>query len=170
MLLMKGMETRDRVQEEKFNTYYLALFLVSGLALLEVFLGWYLVSYDFGRFSYIRILLTIAVLIGLWVQSHAARYIGAIWLLLSVSVLIWMLFAAHKVAFNFAAFLVFLSAALSVIASYILLFSRKFKSEFGRQEQMQQDYKRVLRKALTALVILLFVVASLNDIHHLFFR
>jgi hypothetical protein len=164
---MKGMKTRDSVQQEKFNTYYLALFLVSGLALLEVFWG---VSYDFGRFSYIRILLTIAVLIGLWVQSHAARYIGAIWLLLSVGVLIWMLFAAHKVAFNLAAFLVFLSVGLSVIASYILLFSKKFKSEFVRQEKMQQDYKRVLRKALTALVILLFVVASLNDIHHLFLR
>src|SRR4029450_36270 len=78
------METLGRLQREKFSTYYLVLFLVSGLALLEVFLGWYLVSYDFGRFSYIRILLTIAVLIGLWVQSHAARYIGAIWLLLSV--------------------------------------------------------------------------------------
>jgi hypothetical protein len=101
------METREVVQRESFNTYYFAMSLVAGLILFEVFLGWYLVSQDYGRVSYIRILLTIAVLIGLWVQSHAARYLGAIWLLLSVTVLIWMLFAAHKVALNFAALLAF---------------------------------------------------------------
>jgi hypothetical protein len=103
-------------------------------------LGWYLVSQDYGRVSYIRILLTTAVLTGLWVQSHAARYLGAMWLLVSVGVPTWMLFAAHKVAFNFAAVLVFLSGALSLIASYILLFSKKFRSEFARQEKMQPDY------------------------------
>ena len=92
------------------------------------------------------------------------------WLLVSVGVLIWMLFAAHKVEFNFAAVLVFLSGALSLIASYILLFSKKFRSEFARQEKMQPDYKRVLRRALVALVISLFVVAIMNDIYHLFFR
>jgi hypothetical protein len=132
-------------------------------------LGWYLVSQDYGRVSHIRVLLTTAVLIGLWLQSHAARYLGAIWLLLSVGVLIWMLFAV-KVAFNFAAVLVFLSGALSLIASYILLFSKKFRSEFARLEQMQPDYKRVLRRALIALVISVFVVALINDINHLFFR
>jgi hypothetical protein len=120
------MNPRDSVQRENFRTYMFALYLVAGLALSEVFLGWYLVSQDYGRVSYIRILLTTAVLTGLWVQSHAARYLGAMWLLVSVGVLIWMLFAAHKVAFNFAAVLVFLSGALSLIASYILLFSKKF--------------------------------------------
>jgi hypothetical protein len=89
--------------------------------------------------------------------------------LVSVGVLIWMLFAAHKVAFNFAAVLVFLSGALSLIASYILLFSRKFRSEFERLEKMQPDYKRVLRRALIALVISVFVITILNDIQHLFF-
>ena len=81
-----------------------------------------------------------------------------------------MLFAAHKVAFNFAAVLVFLSGALSLIASYILLFSKKFKSEFARLEQMQPDNKRVLRRALIALVISVFVIVIINDIHHLFLR
>jgi hypothetical protein len=162
------MKPRDSVQRENLRTYMFALYLVAGLALLEVFLGWYLVSQDYGRVSYIRILLTTAVLIGLWVQSHAARYLGAMWLLVSVGVLIWMLFAAHKVAFNFAAVLVFLSGALSLIASYILLFSKKFISEFARQEKLQPDYKRDLRRALIALVILVFVVAIINDIYHLF--
>jgi hypothetical protein len=162
------MKPRDSVQRENFSTYMFALYLVAGLALSEVFLGWYLVSQDYGRVSYIRILLTTAVLTGLWVQSHAARYLGAMWLLVSVGVLIWMLFAAHKVAFNFAAVLVFLSGALSLIASYILLFSKKFRSEFARQEKMQPDYKRDLRRALIALVILVFVVAIINDIYHLF--
>jgi hypothetical protein len=162
------MNPRDSVQRENFRTYMFALYLVAGLALSEVFLGWYLVSQDYGRVSYIRILLTTAVLTGLWVQSHAARYLGAMWLLVSVGVLIWMLFAAHKVAFNFAAVLVFLSGALSLIASYILLFSKKFRSEFARQEKMQPDYKRDLRRALIALVILVFVVAIINDIYHLF--
>ena len=164
------METGDSLQRENFSTYKFALYLVAGLALSEVFLGWYLVSQDYGRVSYIRILLTTAVLIGLWLQSHAARYLGAMWLLVSVGVLIWMLFAAHKVAFNFAAVLVFLSGALSLIASYILLFSKKFKSEFACLEKMQPDYKRVLRRALIALVISVFVVAIINDINHLFFR
>jgi hypothetical protein len=162
------MKPRNSVQRENFSTYMFALYLVAGLALSEVFLGWYLVSQDYGRVSYIRILLTTAVLTGLWVQSHAARYLGAMWLLVSVGVLIWMLFAAHKVAFNFAAVLVFLSGALSLIASYILLFSKKFRSEFARQEKMQPDYKRDLRRALIALVILVFVVAIINDIYHLF--
>jgi len=81
-----------------------------------------------------------------------------------------MLFAANKVAFNFSAVLVFLSGALSLIASYILLFSKKFKSEFACLEKMQPDYKRVLRRALIALVISVFVVAIINDINHLFFR
>jgi hypothetical protein len=117
--------------------------------------------------SYIRILLTSAVLIGLWVQSHAARYFGAIWLLLSVTVLIWMLFAAHKVAFNFAALLTFVCGGLSFVASYILLFSKKFKVEYARQEELQPHYKRMLRRGLIALVILLFVVAILHDIYHL---
>jgi hypothetical protein len=162
------MKPRNSVQRENFSTYMFALYLVAGLALSEVFLGWYLVSQDYGRVSYIRILLTTAVLTGLWVQSHAARYLGAMWLLVSVGVLIWMLFAAHKVAFNFAAVLVFLSGALSLTASYILLFSKKFRSEFARQEKMQPDYKRDLRRALIALVILVFVVAIINDIYHLF--
>jgi heme A synthase len=122
------MKPRDSVQRENFRTYMFALYLVAGLALSEVLLGWYLVSQDYGRVSYIRILLTTSVLIGLWVQSHAARYLGAMWLLVSVGVLIWMLFAAHKVAFNFA---------------------------------------RDLRRALIALVILVFVVAIINDIYHL---
>src|SRR5215475_430866 len=164
------METRESLQPEKFSTYYLALFLIAGLVLLEFFLGWYLVFQEYGRFSFVRILLTMAVLIGLLVQSHAARYLGAIWLLMSVSVLIWFLFAAQNIALNFAAFLVFLVAALSVIASYVLLFSKNFKSEFTRQEKRQPDYKRILRKGLTALVILLFIVASLNDIHRFFFK
>jgi hypothetical protein len=67
------METGDILQRENFSTYKFALYLVAGLALSEVFLGWYLVSQDYGRVSYIRILLTTAVLIGLWFQSHAAR-------------------------------------------------------------------------------------------------
>jgi hypothetical protein len=57
---------------------------------------------------------------------------------------------------------------LSLIASYVLLFSKKFRSEFARQEKMQPDYKRDLRRALIALVILVFVVAIINDIYHLF--
>jgi hypothetical protein len=113
-------------------------------------------------------LLTIAVLIGLWVQSHATQYLGAIWLLLSVTVLIWMLFAAHKVALNFAALLAFVCGGLSFVASYILLFSKKFKAEYARQEKLQPHYKRTLRRGLIALVILLFVVAILHDIYHLF--
>ena len=115
------MKPRDSLQRENFSTYMLALYLVAGLALSEVFLGWYLVSQDYGRVSYIRILLTTAVWIGLWVQSHAARHLGA---------------------FNFAAVLVFLSGALSLITSYILLFSKKFISEFARLEQMQPDYEK----------------------------
>ena len=164
------MKSRDSLQRENFSTYKFALYLVAGLALSEVFLGWYLVSQDYGRVSYIRILLTTAVLIGLWLQSHAARYLGAMWLLVSVGVLIWMLFAAHKVAFNFAAVLVFLSNVLSLIAAYILLFSKKFKSEFERLEKMQPYYKQGLSRALIALVISVFVVAIINDIYHLFFR
>jgi hypothetical protein len=164
------MKPGDSLQQENFRSYKLALYLVAGLVLSEVFLGWYLVSQDYGKVSYIRILLTTAVLIGLWLQSHSARYLGAMWLLLSVGVLIWMLFAVHKVAFNFAAFLVFLYGALSLIASYILLFSKKFRSEFARLEQMQPDYKRVLRRALIALVISVFVIAIINDIYHLFLR
>ena len=77
------MKPRDSLQRENFSTYMLALYLVAGLVLSEVFLGWYLVSQDYGRVSYIRILLTTAVLIGLWVQSRATRYIGATWLLVS---------------------------------------------------------------------------------------
>jgi hypothetical protein len=155
------------VQRESFNTYNFAISLVAGLILFEVFFGWYLVTQDIGRVSYIRILLTSAVLIGLWVQSHAARYFGAIWLLLSVTVLIWMLFAAHKVAFNFAALLTFVCGGLSFVASYILLFSKKFKVEYARQEELQPHYKRMLRRGRIALVILLFVVAILHDIYHL---
>jgi hypothetical protein len=164
------MKPRDSLQRENFSTYKFALYLVAGLVLSEVFLGWYLVSQDYGRVSYIRILLTTAVLIGLWLQSRAARYLGAMWLLVSVGVLIWMLFATHKVVFNFSAVLVFLVGTLSLIAAYILLFSKKFRSEFARLEKMQPDYKRVLRRALTALVISVFVIAIINDIHHLFLR
>jgi hypothetical protein len=162
------METREVLQRERFHAYNFAISLVAGLILFEVLLGWYLVSQDYGRISFIRILLTIAVLIGLWVQSHAARYLGAIWLLLSVTVLIWMLFAAHKVAFNFAALLAFLCGGLSFVAAYILLFSKKFKTEYVRKEKLQPDYKRILSRALIALVIFLFVLASLHDIYHLF--
>jgi hypothetical protein len=164
------METRESLQAEKFGTYYLALCLIAGLVLLECFLGWYLVFQEYGKFSFVRILLTMAILIGLWVQSHAARYLGSIWLLFSVGVLIWFLFTSQNVALNFAAFLVFLVAALSVISSYIILFSKHFRSEFARQEKRQPDYKRVLSKTLSALVILLFIVASLNDIHRFFFK
>lgn len=52
------MKPRDSVQRENFSTYKFALYLVAGLVLSEFFLGWYLVSQDYGRVSYIRILLT----------------------------------------------------------------------------------------------------------------
>jgi hypothetical protein len=46
------MKPRNSVQRENFRTYMFALYLVAGLALSEVFLGWYLVSQDYGRVSY----------------------------------------------------------------------------------------------------------------------
>jgi hypothetical protein len=71
------------------------------------------------------------------------------------------------VAFNFAALLVFVCGASSLVASYILLFSKTFKTEFERQEKMQPHYKCILKRALIALVVLLFVRRLLHD-HHFF--
>jgi hypothetical protein len=62
----RGMETNESLQRENCKTYYLVLYLVAAIAVSEVFLGWYLVSRDYGSVSYIRIFFTVAVLVGLW--------------------------------------------------------------------------------------------------------
>jgi hypothetical protein len=83
-------------------------------------------------------------LFGLWVQSDIARYLGAVWLLISVGTIVWSLFTAGKVILGLPTILVFLSGALSLIASY-MLFSKRFAAEFLHQQKTQPKYKGTLK-------------------------
>jgi hypothetical protein len=99
------------------------------------------------------------------VHTGVARCFGAVWLFISVGVTIWLSFAAETINFNLAAVLGFMSVALSLVASYVLLFSKQFATEFVRPEP---NYKHVLKRPVILLVILVFLIAMLNDMYHLF--
>jgi hypothetical protein len=77
-------------------------------------------------------------------QSGVARYFGAVWLFISVGVT-WLSFAAERINFNLAAVLVFTSVVLSLVASYVLLFSKQFATEFVRPEPY---YKHALKRPM----------------------
>ena len=161
------METQIGLRRVSFNFYKSALYLVAVIALIEFILFVDLASHNLKSATFLRVAITLLLLFGLWVQSDVARYLGAVWLLISVGTIIWPLLTVNKVIFSFATILVFVSGALNLLVSYILL-TKRFTTEFVHQQNTQPKYKGALKRAFIVVLILAVVFVTLNDVYHLF--
>jgi len=161
------METQIGLRGVSFNFYKSALYLVAVIALIEFILFVDLASHNLKSATFLRVAITLLLLFGLWVQSDVARYLGAVWLLISVGTIIWPLLTVNKVIFSFPTILVFVSGALNLLVSYILL-TKRFTTEFVHQQNTQPKYKGALKRAFIVVLILAVVFVTLNDVYHLF--
>ena len=114
--------------------------------------------------------LSLAIPAGLWLGSNFVRFAGAVFLVLWGGVLLWpwILSGAELRSGQLSLTLVFgFSAALSLVTATILL-SRKFAAEFAEEQKQEPKYKRYLRCGLLAAIISAVVIATANDVYHLF--
>jgi hypothetical protein len=135
----------------KASYYNSALWITSLLTLTELVLFSYVASINFERAVQavaIRVFIPPAILFGIWLQSNIARYLGAIWLLISAGSVIWSLFSIEPVASIWWVIWAFAVVALSLVLTYILVFSKKFAEEFASLREKQPQYKRVLKRLI----------------------
>lgn len=105
---------------------------------------------------------------GLWVGSNFIRYVGAALLVLWAGGLLWPLFAGGIDPDRLFLQLVFvLSACLCLCTAWLLLLSRKFRTEFAEEQKFQPRYKSYLRRGLLYTAVAAIFAATLNDIYHL---
>ena len=117
--------------------------------------------------------LSLAIPAGLWLGSNFVRFAGAVFLVLWGGVLLWpwILSGAELRSGQLSLTLVFgFSAALSLVTATILLLSRKFAAEFAEEQKQEPKYKRYLRCGLLAAIISAVVIATANDVYHLFWH
>jgi len=114
--------------------YRLALWLTLALTLTELALFLYVVSISFERAVHgVRVLVPLAVLVGIWFKSNIARYLGAIWFLFTAGSVAWSLFSGGKTGSWRLAIWGLAVIALSLALCYILVFSKEFAKEFGKR-------------------------------------
>jgi uncharacterized membrane protein YoaT (DUF817 family) len=80
----------------------------------------------------VRVLVPLAVLLGIWFRSNVARYLGAIWFLFTAGSVAWPLVSSGKVGSWRLAIWGLAVVALSLALTYILVFSKEFAKEFRR--------------------------------------
>jgi hypothetical protein len=105
---------------------------------------------------------------GLWVGSNFIRYVGAALLVLWAGGLLWPIVSAGIDPDRLLLQLVFvLSACLCLCTAWLLLLSRKFRTEFAEEQKLQPKYKSYLRRGLLYIAVAAMVAATLNDIYYL---
>jgi hypothetical protein len=150
----------------RIGYYWTALYLTAAIALAEC-MALILVSAnlaDVRTFAY-RAVAALAIAFGLWVHSHAARYLGALWFLISAWMMIWALVSRDTIVFSFALVCIVALVGLSVTTACILLVSRQFAEEFRGRRETESRYKRTLRTAAHIAVVALVVIATVIEIY-----
>jgi hypothetical protein len=148
---------------KRIGYYRSALYLASAIVVAELAFVYSATRTFFilGVFAD-RVLIALAIVLGLWLHSNAVRYLGALWFVVTVGAIVWPLFANEKVVFSVAVVCMLVLAVLCLMAAYILLLSRQFAEEFRHQRETEPEYKATLRK--TALIVILAAVVVLTAI------
>ncbi len=119
---------------------------------------------------------SLVILFGLWVQSNLIRYLGAVCMVVWAGVLIWPLVSFGARFINqpgqtmppIPALIFFpFSAVLNLLTAGLPLLSKKFATEFAYEREHQPKYKTHLKRAILTVVIVLMLIATLNDIINL---
>jgi hypothetical protein len=150
---------------KQLSTYQWALYLVTGIVLIEVIVLLVLASYDFelAKKGAPRLPLPLFALFGIWTQSYFFRYLGAA-LLAIVGVLTLAMLFERDTAVGVLWAVMLIGAALSLLTSFILVFSRTFSAEFARERKLQPRYKYWLRSIAVAVIVVVGGVGALRDI------
>ena len=153
----------------QFGHFKLTLYLTLAILANDLVIFFYLASHGYERASAITIYVVITAIVafGLWVQIGLTRFVGAAWFLLSVFAVFWPIYSTGKIVWDPAVALFFVLGILSLVTAFLLLFSRKFKSEFYAERNNQPAYKRSLKRAFIILLIIVAAIATAVDIYHL---
>jgi dolichyl-phosphate-mannose--protein O-mannosyl transferase len=153
------------------HSYYRAALYLAILVSLTTLATWGFIAYRDPTVVTRSIQVVAASLIlpfGLWIGSNFVRYVGAALLVLWAGALIWPLISAGIDPDRLLLQLLFvLSACLCLGTAWLLLLSRKFRTEFAEEQKLQPKYKSYLRRGLLDIAIAAMVIATLNDIYHL---
>jgi hypothetical protein len=163
------LSSAGRAVINKASHYTMALWIALLVTLTELVIFLYVAFINFERAlqaSAIRVLIPLALLLGIWLQSNIARYLGAIWLLISAGFVIWPLFSSTAGDWRWVLW-AFVLVALSLVLAYILVGSKKFAEEFASLREKQPQYKKALKRLLAIVLIAAAAFIIYNDILHL---
>ena len=151
---------------DRLGHYWFALYLTAAIALAELTVSTLVAANlaDVRTFAY-RAAAALAIAFGLWVHSHAARYLGALWFLISAWMMVWALVSRDNIVFSFALVCILVLIALCATTACTLLLSRQFAQAFRRRRETEPAYKRTLRAAAHIAIIALIVVATAIEMY-----
>jgi|GEM_PF-1597680 hypothetical protein len=151
---------------EKLSHYRAGLYLSFAAALATCLLYGLIFPQRGGSIIFCEIVLLIPF--GLWLQSSLARYGGAALMLLVAGALIPPLLSMVLVKHQpLLALLFVITGGLNLLAAGVLVFSEKFGVEFAEERKHQPAYKVFLKWSLVAGVIVVMLLATVNDIINL---
>lgn len=107
--------------------------------------------------------------LGLWLGSNFIRWLGVVYLVLIAGAVLLPFVSSEfqPTRLYLTALFIFL-AAINLITAAILVFSKKFRIEFAKLRDSLPRQKVYLRRALHWAIAGACVIASLNDLYHLF--
>jgi hypothetical protein len=107
--------------------------------------------------------------LGLWLGSNFIRWLGVVYLVLIAGAVLWPFVSSEfqPTRLELAALFIFL-ATINLITAAILVFSKKFRIEFAKLRESLSRQKIYLRRALNWAIAGACIVATLNDLYHLF--
>jgi hypothetical protein len=154
---------------EGVSFYRLSLYLASAIALIELALLMYFLSinFEFGKQYAIRFILAILIVFGLWVHSNLMRYLGGVWLAVSAVSIFWPLFSGGRWTIGIAETGLILIGILSLVTSLVLLLPKSLTPEISSLRETQPRYKKIVKKAVIATVVVAAVAATINDVMRL---
>lgn len=122
---------------------------------------------ELAGFFAVRSLLVLVVVLGLWVTSNFVRYAGAILLLTIFAAVLWSFITAKTEAYGVIGTWVMTGQSMILFFSFSMLFSKTFSKEFYAERESQPGYKRALRTAIVATILLAITAATLYDVYNL---
>jgi hypothetical protein len=154
---------------ERRGYFDFALYLTLAVVLIHSVPFFYLLtfSFDVAKSAVGLIVGPILIFCGLWLLSKVARYVGPIWLLLTGGLVVWQLLFVGKIVALSAIWAIVLVLA-NLLLCWMLIFSKQFGAEFAERRRAEPRYKTVLRGAVVGLVVIVMLIATANDIIHLF--
>jgi hypothetical protein len=164
-------------QLRKLGGYQTALWLAIANALINL-VGWSAIDFQYSHHLTTQVItvcaVSLAIPIGLWLQSNLIRYLGAVWMVVWAGALIWPLVSSGAVPFvnrpeQTILLMIFFScsALLNLLTAEILVFSEKFAKEFSGEREHQPRYKKYFKWSVLATVIVAMVTATVIDIINL---